>query len=218
MEYTLRGNVQYSRLRSALWYHAIPQVGAMLFLAGWWAALRADEFGRFTRGQAAGILSFIVVFYAVHAPREQLQIIASAPPFAPNEAAAFPTSELRLSRALYYKDELHQRQIRALARLDRLDRILARAGASPELLRDALGRVLIPGNDEKQRSTDAFTLLVRRPRNDSQRDALSAHRSEIMDLLQPEPEPVPFWLDPDDPLARAVRDVSGQPVEKPRSR
>lgn len=149
--------------------------------------------------------------------RAQLQIITLAPPFAPNEAAAFPTSELRLTRALYYKDEVHRRQVRAL-RLDRVDRILARAGASPELLRDVFGRVLIPGIAEKQYGIDAFTLLVRRPGNDSLRDALSPARSEIMDLLQPEPEPVPFWLDPDDPLARAVRDVSKQPAEKPRSR
>ncbi len=218
MEYTSRGDTPYSNLRPAVWYHAIPQVGAVLFLAGWWAALRADGFGRFTRGQVTGVLSFVVVFSAIHAPRAQLQIITLAPPFAPNEAAAFPTSELRLTRALYYKDEVHRRQVRALARLDRVDRILARAGASPELLRDVFGRVLIPGIAEKQYGIDAFTLLVRRPGNDSLRDALSPARSEIMDLLQPEPEPVPFWLDPDDPLARAVRDVSKQPAEKPRSR
>ena len=61
--------------------------------------------------------------------------------------------------------------------------------------------MLIPGIAEKQYGIDAFTLLVRRPRNDSLRDALSPARSEIMELLQPEPEPVPFWLDPEDPLA-----------------
>ena len=55
MEYILHGNMPYSNLRLMAWYHAVPEVGAVLFLAGWWTAVRAGRSGRFSRGQAAGI-------------------------------------------------------------------------------------------------------------------------------------------------------------------
>ena len=84
----------------------------------------------------------------------------------------FPTTELRLARALYYKGDFHRRQVRVLARLDRVDRILARVGASPETLRDFLGRVVIPGIGEKQFDTDALSYAdPARQRNPSVLDA-----------------------------------------------
>jgi hypothetical protein len=132
---------------------------------------------------------------------------SSTKPFALNEAANFPTNDFRLARALYYKQDFHRRQVRALARLDRIDRILARVGASPETLRDFLGRVLIPGIGEKQFDTDALTMLLQRPRNPAALEALAVYRSEITDLLRPEPEPVPFWLNPEHPVSRSVREI-----------
>src|SRR5262249_40967293 len=154
--------------------------------------------------------AFVIVLCVIQIPRERQQLLANAPTFAPNEASAFPTTELRVARALYYKVELHERQNRALARLDRLDPILPRTGTSPDDLPDALGRVLIRGIPEQQFSTDAFTMLVRRPRNARGLEALEPYLTEIAELLQPEPEPVPFWLDPSDKMSRAVREVSKQ--------
>ncbi|MHB1556773.1 MAG: hypothetical protein ACYC61_04740 [Isosphaeraceae bacterium] len=212
LEFALRGNLAYSQLRLLSWYNAVPQVGIVLFAAGWWSAVRPGGSGsrRLTRGQAVGVLGFIVVVFAVHHSRAQAQIIAEAPPFRPNEAGAFPTAELRLGRALYYKEEYRRRQVRALARLDRLDRldrILARANASPETLRAIAGRVVIPGIDENQLNVDALSLLVGRPRDPKALDALGSRRAEIEELLSPEPEAVPFWLDPNDPLSGAVRRI-----------
>jgi hypothetical protein len=214
IEYTFRGNLPYSSLRALSWYYAIPQVGAILFLAGWWTALRGGLSGRMTLGQVAGIGGLVVVFCAIHIPHWRQQWIDAAPPFAPDEALVFPTSELRFERALYHRQEFHRLQLRALARLDRVDRILAQVGASPDTVRDFVGRITIPGIPEQQRTTDALAILLPRARNPNSLDALVAHRVEIIDLLRPEPEPVPFWLDPQNPLSRAVREVS-QPKTAP---
>ena len=40
-----RGNLPYSSLRALGWYHTIPQLGAILFAAGWWTALSAPAPG-----------------------------------------------------------------------------------------------------------------------------------------------------------------------------
>jgi hypothetical protein len=50
-------------------------------------------------------------------------------------------------------------------------------------------------------------MLIQRPRNPNALDALSRYRSKITDLLRPEPEPVPFWLDPEHPVSRSVREI-----------
>ncbi|MGZ3381976.1 MAG: hypothetical protein ACXVBB_17165, partial [Isosphaeraceae bacterium] len=39
LAYLFRGNLPFSSLRPVGWYYAIPQVGAVLFAAGWWSAL-----------------------------------------------------------------------------------------------------------------------------------------------------------------------------------
>src|SRR5262249_35707228 len=40
MVYIFRGDLHFDFLRAYGWYDAIPQVGAVLFAAGWWTALR----------------------------------------------------------------------------------------------------------------------------------------------------------------------------------
>ncbi len=209
MEFTLRGHLAYGQLRLLSWYNAVPQVGMVLFAAGWWSAVRPGGSGsrRLTRRQALGVLGFIVVAFAVHNPRAQMQIVAEAPPFRPNQADAFPTAELRPGRALDHKAEYRRRQLRALARLDRLDRVLARANASPDTLRDIARRVVIPGIGENQVNFDALSLLDWRPRNPKALVALVSRREEIEDILTPEPEAVPFWIDPHAPIPGAVRRI-----------
>jgi hypothetical protein len=211
LAFTFRGNLPYSSLRSLGWYYAIPQIGAILFAAGWWTALTAPSPGKVSVGQVVRVLALVVIFCMIQVPRGQQQLVQGAPPFLPNEASTFPTIELRAARARYFKAESHYLQVRALARLDRVDSILSRLGASPETLRDIFGRVLIPGIHEKQVGTDALSILIPRPPNANARAALDPRLPELTDLLSPEPPPFPFWRDPNDPVSRSVRNLSAGP-------
>jgi hypothetical protein len=206
--YFFRGNLPYSSLRALGWYHAIPQVGAIIFAAGWWTAMGAPRPGRMTLRQALGVLGFVFLFCVIQVPRGYHLLIEGAPPFAPDEAAMFPIPEDRAARALYFKAEFHDGQLRALKRLDRVDGILARLNASPESLRDLLGRVLLPGIPDLQISTDAFTMLAPRPRDERAAAALLAYRAQLADLVRPEPEPARPWLHRQAPAPRPVRGAS----------
>ena len=92
--YFFRANMPYTSLRALGWYHTIPQVGTILFGAGWWAALRAPTKvpPRMSLAQAAGVLGFVVVFCLIQIPRADQQLIQNAPPFVPEEARLFPST------------------------------------------------------------------------------------------------------------------------------
>src|SRR5262245_4104267 len=51
-----RGKLPYSSLRAYGWYHTIPQLGTILFGAGWWTALRGPAPQRMSLGQTAAVL------------------------------------------------------------------------------------------------------------------------------------------------------------------
>ena len=157
--YFFRGNQPYSSLRSLGWYHTIPQVGAILFGAGWLTALGSPAAGRITCGHAAAVLTLVLVLCVIQIPRAQQQLIQSAPAPAADEARLFPGTALLAGRARYFKSEFHDRQHRALVRLDRLDQLLADLKASPDSLRGVFGRISFPGISEQQRSCDGFSLL-----------------------------------------------------------
>jgi hypothetical protein len=216
--YFFRGNLPYSSLRRLGWYHAIPQVGAILFAAGWLAALRSPAAQRMTLADAAAVLAFVVLLCWIQIPRAEQHLIQSAPPLAPGEADGFPTSSLLAARASYFKSEFHQRQHRALVRLDSLDRLLAGLKASPESLRGAFGRISFPGIAETQLNCDALSLLIPRPRNRETLGQLTGRIEELAELLRPEPRPIPPWLDPENPAWRATVQGAINPDERAQAR
>jgi hypothetical protein len=206
-----RGNLPYSSLRAYGWYHTIPQIGAILFAAGWWAAVNRTAHERMTLGQTAALVVFALVFCLIQLPRAAQQVIASGPELAPSEAKLFPSTELLAGRAWYFKGELHERQLRALVRLDRLDALLTELNASPESLRVAFGHVLIPGISEKQPAYDALSLLSQRPPNPDAGADLAAQVMRLAELLRQETEPIPPWLAVQDAAARSRKDGSLSP-------
>lgn len=192
--YAFRGYLPYASLRDLGWYHAIPQVGAVLFVAGWWGRARRDRRPRGWAGVALA-LGLSIALFALNKPRADRALEASAPACSPLESARFPTPDLRRLRAIYLRGEEAGRQRRALARLEKAGRAARRAGLSRADLRRAFGRVLPPGWPPQIRDDDAFDLLdlpVAGP------DAPPGRaREAVGDLLVAEPEARPPWLDPD---------------------
>jgi hypothetical protein len=202
--YFFRGNQPYSSLRSLEWYHTIPQIGTILFAAGWWTAMQtqATPRPRMILAHAAAVVGLVVVFCLIQIPRAEQQLIQSVPPLILEEAGLFPSTALLAGRARYFKGEFHDRQHRALVRLDRLDRLLLNLKASPETLRGAFGRIGLPGISEKQLSCDAFSLLTPRPRNPETLAELAGRSIELVELVRPEREPALPWLDPNNPAGK----------------
>ena len=205
-----RGNQPYSSLRVLSWYNAIPQMGSILFFAGWWSALNAPgtEPQRMSLGQAAAVVVLVFVFCLMQLPRAVNHLIELAPPFTADEAQLFPGTELLAGRAWYFKIEFHDRQLRALERLDRLDTLLSELSASPETLRDVFGGVRFPGLDENQPGCDVFSLLTPRRRNADARAELAARSAILIDLLRPEPQPNPPRLEPKHPAPQGKTRLS----------
>jgi hypothetical protein len=200
--YFFRGNLPFSSVRPVAWYHAIPQVGAVIFAAGWWVGLRPTVPGapaRLTWRQALGVLGLVVLLVQMQAPHVERTLIQGAPAMTASEVRQFPIPELQRLRAIYFKEHERDRQVRALARLDKAEPLIRRLGAGPVALHHVFGRVLVPGVPEYQLSSDAFRLLVLPPDDPNSSPDPVRLRAALGDLLRPESEPRPIWLDPGDP-------------------
>jgi hypothetical protein len=197
--YIFRGNLPFSSLRPVTWYNAIPEVGAVLFAAGWWAGLRPAGPGPMTRRGALAVAAMVVTTALSQAPRAERQFIAKGPAMTPGEARLFPIPELQRLRALSLAGEHRERQLRALARLDKAESLARRLGVGRGALREAFGRLRIPGLRAHEGLPDALDLLSL-PRDDRAAPAdVWRLRATFDDLIRPEPQWRPPWLLPSDP-------------------
>ena len=161
LAYLFRGNLPFSSLRPVGWYYAIPQVGAVLFAAGWWSALsdrvpRAG--GKLTVRGALGVVLLVLVLGGIQGDRAERLHIEAAPPLAPSESGMFWSAYMRNARATYLNAESSDHLRRALTRLDRVEQIALREGIGKATIRRVFGRVLVPGIPAKHTS-DAASLL-----------------------------------------------------------
>ena len=200
--YFFRGNLPFSSLRPLGWYHAIPQVGAVLFAAGWWDALRPTAPLGLTRRQVLGVLGFVGSICLLQSPRAERILLQYAPPLSPSEAKFFLIAELQRFRALYFREESLNRQIRALARLEKANPVAARLKLGPKTLRRIYGRVLMPGIPENQLASDIFSLLKLPPDDPALPVDVGRVRLALDDLFRAENEPRPPWLSPTEPWPR----------------
>ena len=192
--YAFRGYLPYASLRDLGWYHAIPQVGGVLFVAGWWDRVRAR--GKTPSLAGMGIVvALAVALLALNRPRVDRALVASAPAMTPVERTRFPTPDLQRLRAIYLRGEEAARQRRMLSRLEKVGRIARRDRLTRADLRRDFGRVLPPGWPAQIRDLDAFDLL------DLPADGPPAPpgraRAALGDLLAVEPIARPPWLDPE---------------------
>lgn len=200
---------RFDSLRGLGWYSAIPQVGVILFAAGWWAgrsALPGKSEGRLrppTRNGLLAVVVFATVLIVLHKPLIESKLLASVYPPSADELKRFPTRYLQRLRAGYLAAEPAGRQQRFLARLDAIERIALKLGVGRAELRNNFGRVLGPGMPEQVLDLDAFDLLVL-PGSGRPVDP-AVIRASLGDWVAVEPEPRPYWVPPEAPWPPEVR-------------
>ncbi len=197
MAFFLRAGFGFESLRSLGWYNTMPQVGAVLFAAGWLSdriigppAPPAPA----SRGGLLGVALVAAVLFGLHAPRVERLLIENAPPMSEFAQRKMPTPPLRRLRAVYYLSEEAARQYRALQRLKRVEQIAAGARLSRATLRKRLGPFPMPGWPPAINDLDALD-LVKLSENGGPAPALGAF-VELRSLFEPEPI---RWLDVDRP-------------------
>lgn len=206
--FSARGNRTFDSLRGLGWYNAIPQVGAVLFVAGWWGRSYADSSppGGWprppTRGAMLVVLMFVTLMIVIHKPLIKSTLLASVYPPSESELKHFPTKELQLLRARYLAAEFAGRQQRFLARLDAIQQIASQLGVGRKELRGAFGQVIGPGMPANVPDLDIFALMEI-PQSSG---AVSPSRIQgsLSEWVGPEPEPRPTWLSPTDAWPPAI--------------
>jgi hypothetical protein len=139
---TFRGNRPYSSLRGLGWYHAIPQVGAVLLVMGLPMRFKSQKIAmdqlRFLNVRDAGLLiGLLAVWLILQTPRaERIFHASGADP--PQRAVA---------------------QRRLLEGLDAAERIARAEGIGSDTIRATFGRITGPGLPEEAESLDAADLL-----------------------------------------------------------
>ena len=208
MAFVFRAGSNYSSLRALGWYHAIPQVGTVLFAAGWWAAMHEDDRRPgLRRRDALMILLIVIGLIVVHSPRSQSFFLGRLPAPGTWEIKAFPIPILQRDRGIYLQSERTEWLRRSLARLDRAEGVATRLGVSRGAIRRSIGRLYLPmwpAQIQVPDAPDAIDLLDI-PRDGPDLDP--SQRAALMEWLEPLPEPRPKYLPPGEPWpARQGRD------------
>jgi hypothetical protein len=166
----------YDNLRWLGWYDAIPQLGAVLLVFGWWTG-HSDSppprrIARPERRELVGVALFTAILFLIQAPRANRIIFqydgASAAVF----LGAVPTGP-RTSAELA---ERAHRQRAALAALDEAGRTAREAGADRAQLRHAWRSFDIPGMPDNFSAADLLLVTepkLGRPIDDKPRSATS---------------------------------------------
>ena len=198
LAYTFRGYLPFESLRELGWYCTLPQIGLVLFLAGWLAEKGVPNSARtLTRGGALAVTLFAAILLACHRDPTQRFFTNSLPPLAPSELDKFPVTSLKLERARYLAVERNEWQARYLARLDAVENTAKQHRISRQALQDVFGQFEGPGTLP---GVDIFTFL-NLPEGGAPSDVAAIHR--LLDwCIVTEPEPRPPWLNPTDPWPR----------------
>lgn len=163
MVYTARGGYTFENLRPLGWYHAMPQLGAVLIAAGWWAGGDLGPGPRPlnppTLRELGWVLGIAAVLILLQWPRAQRVLFdydgAAAPVGGEGSGASRPAGAVSLA-------DLTARaasQRKVLARLDRLEEFARAKGIGRSGLRRVLGRVMVPGMPDVVPDLDAVGLL-----------------------------------------------------------
>lgn len=162
--YTFRGYLPFSSLRPLGWYQAIPQVGAALFVLGWWARSRRGpgprlRFAPLSLRSMGGVMLLAAAFAALQVPRAERQFVLRSGAAEAPSAHDSGSLALALSRARRDSTQLALDQKRFLARLDEAEHIAREQGIGRDAIRAACGRITGPGIPANAETLDAIDLL-----------------------------------------------------------
>jgi membrane-bound metal-dependent hydrolase YbcI (DUF457 family) len=207
VEWTIRGYMSFRSLRTISlgmivpWYDVVPQIGAVLFVAGWCSGPRSPgsrpagprAIAPLTRLGALGVIGLLAVFLVLNRPRVDLLWRNWVPPRSPAEVGIFPTlalQSLRVSTLLLDRADWQRRHLR---RLDQVQVVAARLGIGHDGIRSVFGRLNMP---ELPNVYDAAGLLDL-PERGLLMDPETIRRA-IAPYVFMETEPRPPWVSPSD--------------------
>jgi hypothetical protein len=191
VEWTVRGYLPFSSLRGILpWYDANPQIGAVLFAAGWWSgpSARKPEHALRTMTWRAGlhVILFTIGLVVINRARVDAQCREMVPPLTPWEAEHNPgtrqqnqrTTDLAAMRAAW--------QRRHLAKLERAEAIANESGIGRDAIARVFGRLNAPDLPSQY---DAIDLLDVAPHGrESDPDRIRAALGAYV-TMEPDPRP-----------------------------
>jgi hypothetical protein len=202
IEWTVRGYLPFRSLRTISvgmivpWYDVIPQIGAILFVAGWCSGPRlprqtptARPMTSLTRSGACGIVALLTVLMVLNQPRVDLLWRNWVPPLGRTEQQRFPILSLQSMRASLLLLDRAQWQRRHLRRLDQAQRAAASLGIGRDGIRATFGRLQVPELPDVYDGTDLLDLPDYGRLTDQE-----AIRKALARYLFSESEPRPPWL------------------------
>jgi hypothetical protein len=203
LEWSLRGYRSFGEWRLVVvpWYDVIPQIGAVLFVAGWCSGPRPERMPRhlfpLSRLMGMVVLSLAVGLVLLNRPRVDTlwrMRPGNLPILLPSEHKRFPVPALLTLRTSALVRERASWQRRHLTKLAQAETVARRLGIGREAISRAFGRVLAPDLPDVY---DAVGLLDI-PRIGTETDP-AVLRQALGPLLAVEPEPRPEWISPSEP-------------------
>lgn len=206
IEWTVRGYMPFRYLRTinlgmiVPWYDTVPQIGLVLFVAGWASGARGGRrllcasIRRPSRSAALAIVGLLLVLVGLNRPRVDLLWRNWVPPPGPLEEAMFPILALQSMRASALLLDRAEWQRKHLHRLDQAQQVASRLGIGRDGLRAAFGRLDMPELPEVYDAAGLLDLPERGTPNDP---------AQVRRVLGPyvvkESPPRPGWLPADTP-------------------
>jgi hypothetical protein len=184
------------------WYDTVPQIGAVLFAAGWLAGPRVrggrpallGPMAPLSRLGAIVVVGLLAILTVLNGPRVDLLWRSWVPPLLPAEQKIFPIISMQSLRANSLLLDRAEWQRRHLRRLDQAQEVAARLGIGRDGIRAAFGRLDMPELPDVYDAAGLLDLPDRGRLVDPEpiRRALSPY-------LFKEKEPRPAWLPPGEP-------------------
>ena len=214
IEWTVRGYMPFRYLRTVNlgmivpWYDTVPQIGFILFIAGWCSGPRSSRslpsrlpsIDRLSRRGAIGIVGLTAILMVLNRPRVETLWRNWVPPLAPAEQKMFPIQSLKSLRATTLLLSRADWQRRHLRRLDQAQRVATLQGIGRDAIHAAFGRLDMPELPEVYDAIGLLDLPERGRLSDPERI-----RRALGPYLFKEEEPRPSWLPKAEPWPPADR-------------